>query len=124
MQAVCLLAVKINTNSDSSSYNIYLENSYFLMDKGENILDVGYDGYHLYGWFPDSYSGSYDETENCFKVASTVVDPPEHYVTLGQQGNQITDFDFTPYLTGCAQEGGEGMMVINLGDGIYDQWVY
>jgi tetratricopeptide (TPR) repeat protein len=108
------------TNSDSSSYNIYLEDSYFLMNEGENIFDVGYNGYHLYGWFPDSYDGNYNETENCFKVAGSVVDPPEHYVTLGEQGNQITDFEFTPYLTGCTQEGGEDMMVINLGDGIYD----
>ncbi len=108
------------TNSGSNSYNLYLENSYFLMNEGENIFDVGTDGYHLYGWFPDSYSGEYRERENCFKVQGSVVDPPEHYVTLGEQGNQITDFEFTPYLTGCTQ-GGEGdMMVINLGNGIYD----
>jgi hypothetical protein len=108
------------TSSDSSSYNIYLEDSYFLMNEGENIFDVGYNSYHLYGWFPDSYGGEYGASENCFKVASSVVDPPLHYVTLGEQGNQITDFEFTPYLTGCTQEGGEGMLVINLGDGIYD----
>ncbi len=108
------------TNSSSNSDNIYLENSYFLMDEGENIFDIGTSSYHLNGWFPDSYSGEYLETENCFKVQGSVVDPPLHYVTLGEQGNQITGFVFTPYLTGCTQ-GGEGdMMVINLGNGIYD----
>jgi hypothetical protein len=112
------------TNSSSNSYNLYLENSYFLMDEGENIFDVGTNSYHLYGWFPGSYTGEYRETENCFKVQGSVVDPPEHYVTLGEQGNQITDFDFTPYLSGCTQ-GGEGdMMVINLGNGIYDTIMY
>jgi len=69
------------------------------MDEGENIFDIGTSSYHLYGWFPTSYSGDYRETENCFKVQGSVVDPPEHYITLGEQGNQITDFVFTPYLT-------------------------
>jgi hypothetical protein len=94
------------------------------MDEGENIFDIGDDSYHLYGWFPESYSGEYRERENCFKVNSTAVDPPLHYVTLGEQGYQITDFVFTPYLTGCTQ-GGEGdMMVINLGNDIYDTLMY
>ena len=112
------------TNSGTSSYNIYLEDSYFLMDEGENIFDIGDDSYHLYGWFPESYNEDYLETENCFKVESSVVDPPIEYVTLGEQGYQITDFVFTPYLTGCTQ-GGEGdMMVINLGNDIYDTLMY
>jgi hypothetical protein len=112
------------TNSGSGSDNIYLENSYFLMDEGENIFDIGTSSYHLNGWFPDSYNGEYRERENCFKVQGSVVDPPLHYVTLGEQGNQITDFVFTPYLTGCTQ-GGEGdVMVINLGNGIYDTIMY
>ena len=108
------------TNSGTGTNNIYADNSYFYMDLGENIFDIGSNSHHLYGWFPDSYSSSYEETDNCFKVNGSTVDPPNNYVTLGEQGNQIRGFTFTPYLNGCTQGGDGDMMAINLGNGIYD----
>jgi len=60
-----------------------------------------------------------EETNNCFKVDDSPVDPPINMVTSGYQGSQIT-FNFNPYLAGCEiPDGGDGL-AIDLGDGIYD----
>jgi tetratricopeptide (TPR) repeat protein len=109
------------SNSGTAANNIVVDGSVFLLDGGENIFNITDDqsSKHLYGYFPQFTQGPFDETDNCFKLNSSPVDPPYNLVTSGFQGSQIT-FNFTPYLSGCeANEGGDGF-AINLGDGIYD----
>jgi len=109
------------SNSGTAANNIVVDGSVFLLDGGENIFNITDDqtSKHLYGYFPQFTQGPFDETNNCFKLYSSPVDPPYNMVTSGFQGSQIT-FNFTPYLSGCeANEGGDGF-AINLGDGIYD----
>jgi len=109
------------SNSGTSANNIVVDGSVFLLDGGENIFNITDDqsSKHLYGYFPQFTQGPFDETNNCFKLNSSPVDPPYNMVTSGFQGSQIT-FNFTPYLSGCEpNEGGDGF-AINLGDGIFD----
>ncbi|KXK55133.1 MAG: hypothetical protein UZ05_CHB002000661, partial [Chlorobi bacterium OLB5] len=92
-----------------------------MLADGENVFDIASNqsAYHLYGWFPYFTAVSYDETDNCFKVDNSPVDPPINLVTDGYQGSALS-FTFQPYLTGCEIIGGGDGFVINLGDGIYD----
>jgi len=109
------------SNSGTAANNIVVDGSVFLLDGGENIFNITDDqsSNHLYGYFPQFTQGPFDETNNCFKLNSSPVDPPFYMVTSGFQGSQIT-FNFTPYLSGCEpNEGGDGF-AINLDDGIYD----
>ncbi len=109
------------TNTGSASNNIKVEGAVFLLADGENVFDIASNlsAYHLYGWFPYFTAVNYDETDNCFKVDNTPVDPPVNLVTDGYQGSALS-FTFQPYLTGCEIESGGDGLVINLGDGIYD----
>ena len=109
------------SNTDSSSINIKVDNSYFLIDNGQNIfnLGAGLPSYHLKGYFPDGYSYGTQETQNCFTVNNTLVDPPIDSVTIGEGGDQ-PGFNFYPYLTGCTMGGFGQQIIVNLGDGIYD----
>ncbi|MBN8584960.1 MAG: right-handed parallel beta-helix repeat-containing protein [Ignavibacteria bacterium] len=109
------------SNSGTAANNIVVDGSVFLLDGGQNIFNITDDqsSKHLYGYFPQFTQGPFDETNNCFKLNSTPVDPPYNMVTSGFQGSQIT-FNFVPYLTGCdPNQNGDGL-AINLGDGIYD----
>jgi tetratricopeptide (TPR) repeat protein len=109
------------SNSGTAANNIVVDGSVFLLDGGQNIFNITDDqsSKHLYGYFPQFTQGPFDETNNCFKLNSSPVDPPYNVVTSGFQGSQIT-FNFTPFLSGCeANESGDGF-AINLGDGIYD----
>ena len=91
------------------------------MKGGENIFNISSDqsSYHLYGYFPMFTAVTTEETNNCFKVNSSPVDPPINMVTSGYQGTQIT-FNFNPYLSGCEANDGGDELAIYLGDGIYD----
>ena len=109
------------SNSGTAANNIVVDGSVFLLDGGQNIFNITDDqsSKHLYGYFPQFTQGPFDETNNCFKLNSTPVDPPYNLVTSGFQGTQIT-FNFVPYLTGCdPNQNGDGF-AINLGNGIYD----
>lgn len=109
------------SNSGTAANNIVVDGSVFLLDGGQNIFNITDDqsSKHLYGYFPQFTQGPFDETNNCFKLNSTPVDPPYNMVTSGFQGSQIT-FNFVPYLTGCdPNQNGDGL-AINLGNGIYD----
>ncbi|NOS84701.1 MAG: T9SS type A sorting domain-containing protein [Ignavibacteria bacterium] len=108
-------------NEGTGTNNINVDGSYFLLDDGENIFNISSDqnSYHLYGYFPMFTAVTTEETNNCFKVDGSPVDPPINMVTSGYQGSQIT-FNFNPYLAGCEiPDGGDGL-AIDLGDGIYD----
>jgi len=109
------------SNEGTGTNNINVDGSYFLLDDGENIFNISSDqsSYHLYGYFPMFTAVTTEETNNCFKVNSSPVDPPVNMVTSGYQGSQIT-FNFNPYLSGCEIIGGGDGLAINLGDGIYD----
>jgi len=109
------------SNEDTGTNNINVDGSYFLLDYGENIFNISDDqsSYHLYGYFPMFTAVTTEETNNCFKVDGSPVDPPVNMVTSGYQGTQIT-FNFNPYLAGCEIIGGGDGLAINLGDGIYD----
>ncbi len=109
------------SNEGTGTNNINVDGSYFLLEGGENIFNISSDqsSYHLYGYFPMFTAVTTEETNNCFKVNSSPVDPPINMVTSGYQGSQIT-FNFNPYLTGCEIIGGGDGLAINLGDGIYD----
>ena len=109
------------SNEGTGTNNINVDGSYFLLDDGENIFNISNDqsSYHLYGYFPMFTAVTTEETNNCFKVDGSPVDPPINMVTSGYQGSQIT-FNFNPYLSGCEiPDGGDGL-AINLGNGIYD----
>jgi len=109
------------SNEGTGTNNINVDGSYFLLEGGENIFNISSDqsSYHLYGYFPMFTAVTTEETNNCFKVDGSPVDPPINMVTSGYQGSQIT-FNFNPYLAGCEiTDGGDGL-AINLGDGIYD----
>ena len=72
---------------------------------------------HLKGDFPPAAPiGVSDATVNCFKINEVVSSPVSDVLNQQQQ----VSFTFEPYLTGCVPEDGGDMMVINLGDGIYD----
>ena len=109
------------SNTDSNSINIKVDNSYFLIDNGQNIfnLGVGLPSYHLKGYFPAGYSYGLQETQNCFKVNNAVYEPPIDSITIGEGGDQPS-FNFEPYLTGCTMGDFGQQMIVNLGDGIYD----
>ncbi len=109
------------SNEGTGTNNINVDGSYFLLDDGENIFNISSDqsSYHLYGYFPMFTAVTTEETNNCFKVDGSPVDPPINMVTSGYQGSQIT-FNFNPYLAGCEIIGGGDGLAINLGDGIYD----
>ncbi|MFI5145051.1 MAG: T9SS type A sorting domain-containing protein, partial [Ignavibacteria bacterium] len=110
------------SNTGTSSDNIYVESSNFILDEGENIFNIGDNtsSYHLFGYFPASLPVSTSEVHNCFKVNNTPVDPPINNVTLGNGGTQIA-FTFSPYLPECTTGSGlGGFALINLGSGIYD----
>jgi hypothetical protein len=109
------------SNEGTGTNNINVDGSYFLLEGGENIFNISSNqsSYHLYGYFPMFTAVTTEETNNCFKVDGSPVDPPINMVTSGYQGTQIT-FNFNPYLSGCEiPDGGDGL-AINLGDGIYD----
>jgi len=109
------------SNEGTGTNNINVDGSYFLLEGGENIFNISSDqsSYHLYGYFPMFTAVTTEETNNCFKVDDSPVDPPINMVTSGYQGTQIT-FNFNPYLTGCEiPDGGDGL-AIDFGDGIYD----
>jgi len=109
------------SNEGTGTNNINVDGSYFLLEGGENIFNISSDqsSYHLYGYFPMFTAVTTEETNNCFKVDGSPVDPPVNMVTSGYQGSQIT-FNFNPYLTGCEiPDGGDGL-AIDLGNGIYD----
>jgi hypothetical protein len=57
-------------------------------------------------------------TLNCFNL-NTAPSTPTESVTNGDGGSELT-FVFEPYLTGCSPNGGSGLDVISLGNGIYD----
>jgi hypothetical protein len=109
------------SNTDSSSINIKVDNSYFLIDNGQNIFNLGesQSSYHLKGYFPSGYSYGLQETQNCFKVNNAVYEPPIDSITIGEGGDQPS-FNFEPYLTGCTMGDFGQQMIVNLGDGIYD----
>lgn len=109
------------SNEGTGTNNINVDGSYFLLEGGENIFNISSDqsSYHLYGHFPMFTAVTTEETNNCFKVNSSPVDPPVNMVTSGNQGTQIT-FNFIPYLAGCEIIGGGDGLAIDLGDGIYD----
>ena len=109
------------SNEGTGTNNTNVDGSYFLLDDGENIFNISSDqsSYHLYGYFPMFTAVTTEETNNCFKVDDSPVDPPINMVTSGYQGSQIT-FNFIPYLSGCEIIGGGDGLAINLGDGIYD----
>ena len=109
------------SNEGTGSNNINVDGSYFLLEGGENIFNITSDqsSYHLYGYFPMFTAVTTEETNNCFKVDGSPVDPPINMVTSGYQGSQIT-FNFNPYLAGCEIIGGGDGLAINLGNGIYD----
>ncbi len=109
-------------NTGTSSDNIYVENSDFLLDQGQNIFNIADNTscYHLTGYFPALLPVSTSEIYNCFKINNTPVDPPIEHVTLGDGGNNIL-FTFTPYLPECTSGGGLGSnAIVNLGNGIFD----
>jgi len=108
------------TNTGSNSKNIFTDNSYFLIDKGENVfsLNESTDCYHLNGWFPDDASNTTSATDNCFKVNLTPTNPAQ-YISLGENGSPIS-FNFTPFLTGCEPPPCTGGTVAVLGGGIND----
>ena len=109
------------SNTDSSSINIKVDNSYFLIDNGQNLFNIAdsQSSYHLKGYFPSGYSYGPQATQNCFKVNNSQVEPPIDSVTVGEGGDQ-PGFNFYPYLTGCTMGGFGQQMIVNLGDGIYD----
>ena len=109
------------SNEGAGTNNINVDGSYFLLDGGENIFNISdaVTSYHLYGYFPELTAGPFEETDNCFNISSSPVDPPYNMVTSGYQGSQIT-FNFTPYLSGCEFIHGGNYTVIDLGDGMYD----
>jgi len=109
------------SNEGTGTNNINVDGSYFLLEGGENIFNISSDlsSYNLYGYFPMFTAVTTEETNNCFKVDGSPVDPPINMVTSGYQGTQIT-FNFNPYLAGCEIIGGGDGLAINLGDGIYD----
>jgi tetratricopeptide (TPR) repeat protein len=109
------------SNEGTGTNNINVDGSYFLLEGGENIFNIssGESSYHLYGYFPMFTAVTTEETNNCFKVDDSPVDPPINMVTSGYQGTQIT-FNFNPYLAGCEIIGGGDGLAIDLGDGIYD----
>ncbi|MGA2668257.1 MAG: T9SS type A sorting domain-containing protein [Ignavibacteria bacterium] len=108
------------TNAGNSSMNLYVEDSYFLIDNGENIFDItdGLPSYHLNGYFPVSDSIVTDARLNCFNINYSPSTPPVQDVTWGAGGDEVV-FTFEPYLTGCSTDGG-GDFVIYLGGGIND----
>ncbi len=119
--AFTLGGLNIISNEGTGTNNINVDGSYFLLEGGENIFNIASDqsSYHLYGYFPMFTAVTTEETNNCFKVDDSPVDPPVNMVTSGYQGTQIT-FNFNPYLSGCEiPDGGDGL-AIDLGDGIYD----
>lgn len=100
--------------------NMKVDNSYFLIDRGENILNINEtNAYHLSGYFNAFASVTTDATQNSFKFNTSPVDPPYNNVTWGDQGPTVS-FTFTPYLTGCTPADCEAPIVLDLGDGIYD----
>jgi len=109
------------SNEGTGTNNINVDGSYFLLEGGENIFNISSDqsSYHLYGYFPMFTAVTTEETNNCFKVDDSPVDPPVNMVTSGYQGTQIT-FNFNPYLAGCEIIGGGDGLAIDLGNGIYD----
>jgi hypothetical protein len=106
------------SNNQSSSRNILVDYSYYLLDGGENVFNIGSDNEskHLRGSFPYPVPVSTNATVNCFKVNQTVSSPVADVTSNGSP----VSFVFEPYLSGCDPNGGGDEMVINLGDGIYD----
>lgn len=106
------------SNNQSSSRNILVDYSYYLLDGGENVFNIGSDNEskHLRGSFPYPVPVSTNATVNCFKIEQVVSNPA---VDVTSNGSPVS-FVFEPYLTGCTPgEGGDGL-IISLGDGIYD----
>jgi hypothetical protein len=106
------------SNNQSSSRNILVDYSYYLLDGGENVFNIGSDNEskHLRGSFPYPVPVSTNATVNCFKINQSVSNP---VVDVTSNGSPVS-FVFTPYLSGCDPNGGGDEMVIELGDGIYD----
>jgi len=71
------------SNSGTAANNIVVDGSVFLFDGGQNIFNITDDqtSKHLYGYFPQFTQGPFDETDNCFKLNSSPVDPPYNMVT-------------------------------------------
>lgn len=110
----------LNTISNTGTYskNLYTDYSYYFLSSGENVLNVlDNTCNHLKGDFPPAAPiGTSDATVNCFKIDNAVSTPVKDVLNQGQQ----VSFTFEPYLTGCIPGDGGDMLVINLGDGIYD----
>ena len=109
-----------NISTSQSSMNIDVDNSFFFLDQGANVFNISdAASWHLYGTFPITVlpPPTY-QTDNCFNLTGTIVDPPYNYVSTS--GQQIT-FTFDPYLQGCNNSGiGAGSAITGLGNGIND----
>ncbi len=106
------------SNNQSSSRNILVDYSHYLLDGGENVFNIGSDNEskHLRGSFPYPVPVSTNATVNCFKIEQNVSNP---FADVTSNGSPVS-FVFEPYLSGCDPNGGGDEMVINLGNGIYD----
>jgi type IX secretion system substrate protein len=84
------------SNTGSSSKNITVNNSYFLLDEGKNVFNTLNNGsdYHLYGSFSNDDISPY-ETQNCFKFNGTQTLSPAYHVN-DYSSDPIT-FEFTEF---------------------------
>ncbi|MBS1494937.1 MAG: T9SS type A sorting domain-containing protein [Bacteroidetes bacterium] len=106
----------------TDSRNIFLNNSTFSINEGQNTFDINTAAdYHLYGFFP---SGSGDDAliparNNCFRKGN-VADHEYQYVTSGSGGTQL-GFQFTPY--SCIPDApghDDGGIITDIGDELQD----
>ena len=85
------------TTMNNESINLYTDNSFVFLDKGENSFNVspagGNSPYHIYGTFPSVNEETYQATYNCFKIDSVNTDP---VVDVIAGGNPVS-FNFDPY---------------------------
>jgi hypothetical protein len=108
------------SNTGYTANNLNVENSYFLIDNGNNIFNISLQeqGKHLYGYFPADEPADVYAANNCFKDNGSVT-TPVHDVTWGAGGGQV-NFIFTPYLPNCMPGDQGSDMIISLGNGAYD----
>jgi hypothetical protein len=111
-------------NSGENDNNIYIYNSYFLLNKGRNSFNIlpNTNSFHLKGYFPGNEGdNTYSETSNCFKLDNTaIVETNLPIKDVKWMDDQETDLSFNFFSYDCTQGNEDNSLIVDYGNGVLD----
>jgi hypothetical protein len=114
--------LNIFDNAGQNINNIYVNSSYFYLEKGNNIFSIisNSNSYHLKGNFPGDGDSQFDETSNCFRVDNVAVVESNLPVKDVKWSDSEGDVDFSFFSYDCSTGSECNEMVVDMGNSVYD----